>query len=340
MTNTEKTNNSNTAITTSSSSTQPSLNIQTVSVCDYLNAKFDSDIANFASQINRKTGFTRLDIEIKSLYQGLYVLGAVSSLGKTTFVHQMCDNMAKAGEHILYFSFEQSDFELVSKSIVRELHEARSQSIDSKFPGYSAMEIRSGAGQGDPRVQEVIEKYKESIGDRFTIVSASFSMNVEQICTHIRSYIEDHGVTPIVVVDYLQVVEKTMIGMNTMDTRSATDHVVKTLKCLQLELGLVVILISSLNRMNYLTTIDYECFKESGGIEYTADVIWGLELKVMHKDIFDKQGRLNEKRDLIKEEKAKNPRDISLKCLKNRFGSIKFDVQFKYYPGRETFICN
>jgi len=38
-----------------------------------------------------------------NLYPGFYVLGEISSLGKTTFVFQL----SVAGEHIFYFSLGQ-----------------------------------------------------------------------------------------------------------------------------------------------------------------------------------------------------------------------------------------
>ena len=87
-------------------------------VGEYLMQKFKSDIDRFSGYRYRKTGYSNLD-EKMSLYPGLYVLGAVSSLGKTTFVGQLADQLSEAGDHVLYFSLEQSEFELVSKGISR-----------------------------------------------------------------------------------------------------------------------------------------------------------------------------------------------------------------------------
>ena len=61
-----------------------------------------------------------------------------------------------------------------------------------------------------------------------------------------------------------------------MTTKDTVDLHVRRLKELQIAHQLTLIVVSSLNRQNYMTAIDYESFKESGGIEYTADVIWGL----------------------------------------------------------------
>ena len=112
---------------------------------------------------------------------------------------------------------------------------------------------------------------------------------------------------------------------------------VRRLKLLQSENSLVMIVISSINRQNYLAQIDFESFKESGGIEYTADVVWGLQLEVIHNPIFDDQGKLNVKREMIREAKEANPRRVELVCLKNRFGISSYKCSFDYYPRFDWF---
>ena len=68
------------------------------------------------------TGIESLDRIIDNgLYPGLYTIGAVSSLGKTSFALQIADQIAEAGEDVLFFSLEQSRLELVSKSLVMQI---------------------------------------------------------------------------------------------------------------------------------------------------------------------------------------------------------------------------
>lgn len=86
-----------------------------------------------------------------------------------------------------------------------------------------------------------------------------------------------------------------------------------------------------------MTAIDFESFKESGGIEYTADVLWGLQLQCIHEEIFDKQGNINQKRKKIVEAKKAIPRKIELICLKNRFGVSSYTCHFDYYPKCDWF---
>lgn len=64
-----------------------------------------------------------------------------------------------------------------------------------------------------------------------------------------------------------------------------------------------------------------ECFKESGGIDYTCDVIIGLQLAGVGMHDFD-----------ATEAKAKNPREIELVFLKNREAPVGEMIKYFYYP--------
>ena len=66
------------------------------------------------------TGFENLDRLLDGgLYPGLYIIGAISSLGKTTFCIQMMDNIAKQGHDVIFFSLEMAAEELIAKAISR-----------------------------------------------------------------------------------------------------------------------------------------------------------------------------------------------------------------------------
>lgn len=66
------------------------------------------------------TGFSSLDNVLDGgLYEGLYVIGAISSLGKTTLIAQIADQIAQAGTDVLFFSLEMARNELISKSVSR-----------------------------------------------------------------------------------------------------------------------------------------------------------------------------------------------------------------------------
>ena len=285
----------------------------------------DNDLMRFQQYKDRKTGYSNIDAKMR-LYPGLYVLGAISSLGKTTFCGQMADQLASAGEHVLYFTLEQTTLELVSKSLSRMMFKTDSRSA------LSSMDIRRGSTSEALRIAR--ELYAAQSKHEFT-VECGFDTNVENITETVRSYIETAKVKPIVILDYLQILAPLN---NNQTTKDVVDYNVRALKKLQTENDLVVIVISSLNRQNYLTPIDFSSFKESGGIEYTCDVMWGLQLNVMNDELFDKEAKLKAKREAVKEAKIASPRDIELVCLKNRYGVSSYNCRFKYYAIYDYFL--
>ena len=300
---------------------------------NYLMNKYEADVSAYKTFANRKSGFSNLD-DLTRMYPGLYVIGGLSSVGKTTFMHQMCDQMAAMGEHILFFSLEMATLELVTKSLARF-----ASAIDKEFEhnnGISATEIRLNTMPDHKRghVRQAIKDY-EPISKRFNIIEGNFETDVSTIRSYIGDYIQANRVKPLVVIDYLQIVPG---NPNDRGDKEKIDTVVTELKRVSRDYNITVIVISSLNRQNYLSPIDFEAFKESGGIEYTADVIWGLQLTAIHSDIFQKKENLIKKRMKIKEAKMETPRNIELVCLKNRNGISNYSCFFDYYPKFDTFV--
>ena len=287
--------------------------------------QLQSDLSRFRKFADRKTGFSNIDSHV-SFYPGLYVLGAISSLGKTTFIHQMADQLVMAGEHVLFFSLEQTCLELVTKGI------SRLMAMKDINTAVSAIDIRRGVE--NEGIIKATEEYA-SFTEHEILLECSFATKIGDIINTVEKYIQETSVLPIVIIDYLQVICPSDPRQQTKD---AVDTHVRALKKLQKDHDLVVILVSSLNRQNYLTPIDYESFKESGGIEYTADVIWGLQLQVINDDIFDKEAKLKQKREKVKAAKRAIPRDIEFVCLKNRYGESNYTCRFHYFAQFDYFI--
>lgn len=298
---------------------------------DYLKNNFAQELKEFQQGIGKRTGFDELDRKTGGIFPALYVLGGISSVGKTTFAHQLADQIARAGEDVLYFSLEQSRLEMISKSIARETAKLTSRER------LTSLQIRQG--QRNDSSTKAQEKYLEQIADRLSIIEGGFNTTISEISNYIRAYVEKNKCRPIVFIDYLQIIQPApdKNGRKPTDQRAITDLNVTTLKRISRKYKLPIFVISSLNRTNYLTEIDFESFKESGGIEYTADIVYGLQLSVIHEDLFDKQNKINEKRARIKEAKAELPRQVELVCLKNRYGVSGFTVNFNYDPRYDLF---
>lgn len=296
----------------------------------YIDTLMSGDIDKFRESRDRKTGFPKLDEQTKGLYAGLYVVGAISSLGKTTFCHQMADQLAMAGEDVLFFSLEQSRLELVSKSF------SRRTALKDVATAVNSLSIRRG--YLPTNVLTAAKEYKQDIGDRLSIIEGNFSCDISFIGDYIRKYIQKTGKKPVVFIDYLQILQPAKDDKGrVLSIKETIDSTVTELKRISREQQLTVFAISSLNRTNYLAPIDFEAFKESGGIEYTADVVWGLQLQCMNSELFDKKDGIKVKRQTVRAAKKANPRKIELLCLKNRYGISSFSCYFDYYPEFDLF---
>lgn len=297
-----------------------------INVLDYLNGGYlGKAVKHFSSFKDRKTGYSNLDA-VQPLYPGLYVLGAISSLGKTTFLHQMGDQIAKNGDPVLYFSLEQNKLEMVTKSLSRLTAQINPDKA------VSAIDIRRGAMGAT--VADAINAYKAFAGNVF-VYECNFGYTVDRIIEDVKKFMIETDKKPVVIIDYLQIIPPADPRQQTKD---AVDYNVRALKKLQSDNDLVLFLIASLNRQNYLTPVDFESFKESGGIEYTADVVMGLQLAIMNDDIFNKEGKLKEKREKVKEAKKAIPRSVELVVLKNRYGVASYSCGFTYNPKFDLFI--
>lgn len=299
-------------------------------ISDYIDNLMSGEIDSFKEAKNRRTGFADLDEKAKGLYAGLYVIAAISSLGKTTFALNVADNLAEAGEDVLFFSLEQSRLELVSKSL------ARKTAQKDITTAVNSLSIRRG--YLPEQVLTVADEYKKGIADRLSIIEGNFACNISFIGDYIRRYIAKTGKKPIVFIDYLQILQPEQDERGrTQTTKETVDSTVTELKRLSREQGLTIFVISSVNRANYLTPIDFESLKESGGIEYTCDVLWGLQLQVLNDPIFDSKEKIKQKRQKVKAAKAASPRKIELVCLKNRYGVSSYSAYFDYTPEFDLF---
>ena len=327
----------------------------------FVNREFDRKVASFQRCSSLITGYKTLD-RLQPFYPGLYVLGAISSLGKTTFAGQLADQVAASGRWVIYVSLEQTPFEITSKSLARgfrrtniDLAVQQHKPVDSFFAP-SSIDIRRGMAHGYPaELDQQIQHYVQHVGNRLCIVHGAFSLTVEDIIDVVNAIITQlrklpsasPDETPVLIVDYLQIVAPTMINGRIPDSKTSIDHVVHMLKAMQSELDMTVLVISSLNRQNYLNPIDFESFKESGGIEYTADVMWGLQLGVMNQPGFHvkigSDGKphgptsMAEKREMISQAKRASPRKIDLICMKNRYGIASYSLGFDYFPRHDYF---
>ncbi len=273
------------------------------------------------------TGFAALDEQLDGgLYAGLYILGAVSSLGKTTFLLQMADQIAEAGRDVMYISLEMSAHELMAKSISRQTFlqsgedmraakTVRGITTHSRYAQYRQAEL-----QLIDKAVLAYQKYSshlyyyEGIGD----------IGVAQIREYAEAHINLTGRKPVIMIDYLQILAP--YDLRASDKQN-TDKAVLELKRMSRDLDIPVFAISSLNRESYgAGEIEMQAFKESGAIEYGSDVLIGLQVQGTGST---KAGQENMK--IITESKTHHIRNVELKILKNRSGQTGGKIGLRYY---------
>lgn len=307
------------------------------SMLNYFENSYARDLQEFKTEC--KTGFRNLDFLIDGLYAGLYVLAAIPSLGKTTFAHQMADQIVAQGKPVIFFSLEQSKLELATKSLSRITYQRRTQQAEAM----TSLDIRRG--KDSEQVKAAISFYRDNGADLMSIVEGNFRCDVSFIGEYVKRYIEQNREKPVVIIDYLQILQPDTDKLK--GTKEIVDHTITELKRISRSYSIPVIVISSINRSNYIAPVDFESLKESGGIEYTCDVCFGLQLKMQGDEDYqtsgvkDKDAAKLAKREALKAEKSKIPREVEIVCLKNRFGSATFQAGkrclFSYYPQYDCF---
>ena len=287
---------------------------------DFFAKTFQNDVENMKKYANRSTGFENID-KMQIFSPGLYVLGGLPALGKTSFAWQLLEQLARNGERCIYCSYEMSKLELFTKSVAREL-----------FKNDRTVQITSaGIRRGDTSkaTQTIINTFSTSELDLSVLELQE--QDIDSLLFELKKYCVRKA--PVIVLDYLQIVP---LKDSDSSTKQAIDEIVRKLKNFQRETNTTFIVISSFNRANYSQQVAFESFKESGNIEYSADVVWGLQLYCT-KNL--REGIISKNREIIEKAKKANPRQIQLSCLKNRQGT-NYQVYFNYYPANDYFeVC-
>lgn len=268
------------------------------------------------------TGFETLDYALGGgLYEGLYIIGAISSLGKTTFTLQVADNIAKSGRDVLIFSLEMARTELMAKSISRltleTVLEKGGRGSDAKTARQiTTKEKRKYFSRAENELLSIaINKYGQ-YAENIYIYEGNGEIGAAEVWETVEKHTRVMGEPPVVIIDYLQMLKPCN---ERYSDKQNTDSAVLKLKQISRHFKTPVIAISSFNRGSYNTPVTMEAFKESGAIEYSSDVLIGLQLKGVGTPNFD-----------ANEAKQKNPREVELIILKNRHGETGRHIEFWY----------
>lgn len=304
---------------------------------EYIKTNTASHLAEFVEGIGQSvntpfisTGFKGLDKVLDGgLYEGLYIVGAISSLGKTTLITQIADQIAQGGKDVLIFSLEMARTELMAKSISRHTIQAVLESNGDTRNAKTARGITTGVFYAGYNMAELeliarAEQTYSTYAEHVFVSEGMGDIGTEEVRNTIKDHIRFTGNTPVVVIDYLQILAPADVRAS---DKQNTDKAVMELKRISRDYKTPVIAISSFNRPSYNVPASMEAFKESGGIEYSSDVLIGLQLKDAGGKTFDANAA-----------KQKTPREVQLVILKNRNGKTGVKLDFKYYAAFNFFM--
>ena len=295
---------------------------------------------------NQKHG--KIDTGIKSfndLLNGglerkrLYALTGDTGTGKTAFVMQVADYIASNCDHngnikestpVLYFSLEMPRSELLARSLARI-------AFNLKVGGYrlTADDFIYNNVRNDQR-EQTLKYYRGNIGENINIIEFDGYPTTKEIEKYIDAAILTFRKTPIVIIDYLQL-------LATEDYKSEFETMAESatlLKQLARRYKTSIIVLSAMPRPNYGKSAAEQtnnAFYGSSRIEYTCDYTFILCRKY-----------LEENKGKVKPAEPDGKRnnvyfaDIQLKNMKFRGGRMIENVDtkdLKFYGGAAFFEC-
>lgn len=284
------------------------------------------------------TGFKNLDKELDGgfIKQRLIYINGASSTGKTTFTLNIIDNLLK-DNYVMYFSLEMSKDQIISRLISKNLYNQVDtlrigQEISSTDILKRAKDNKDLQGLIESNMKIWQEKAKHLIIE--TLDKDNETPTIDNIRNTIEKFYLDTGLTPIIVIDYLQLIQPNENNYKIDDEMTIIKKTNKTLKNIAMRLNTMVFIITANNRTsNNKGTADMQSARGSSDIEYSAD--YYLSINFTDRDMKHRKGYKAPTEEKLK---SKNPRNMTITILKNRDGKTGGKIYFDYRPISNIFI--
>lgn len=303
-----------------------------------------------------KTGIKELDEQLDGGFfpKQVIFLGAIPSLGKTSLALQIADNIARNGQDVLIFSLETDAEELLAKSISRTTYLlTEGNSTHDKIKQENRLTTRDvlKGDVGEPgtdkrKLFEEALKQTMKTEEHLKYIVGVNDVNVDLVKGYIKAHKKLCGRDPFVIIDYLQILRPSNKAKDEKirDKRLLTDDDATQLKTLSRDLEIPIMAISAFNRTSYLEPVTSSSFRESSGIEYSADVLLGMQYTNMDYKKYianngekyyedEKHYKSRVRCDVIDVMDVSKIRNIELKVLKSKNGmkgSVFFDFNAEY----------
>ena len=278
------------------------------------------------------TGFSELDRSLNGgLSNGLYVLGAVPGLGKSTLALQIAYHLSSQGIPVLYFALEMNRAWIAAKSLCRADFLLNRQAGIQASDLLDTSKAKAFSEEQWGRIDRARERIEQEGANLYLYEQGPELTHIGQIQKQIQAFQAANrqrykGRPLMVVVDYLQILAPRETALKASDKQIVDDNVRELCK-IRDQQHVIILLISALNRISYNRAITLESFKESGSIEYSADVILGMQYQGIEKKNFS-----------LESAKAQTPRKLELTLLKMRYGQDGLRVPLHFYSGSSCFL--
>lgn len=261
---------------------------------------------------------------------GLTFLGARPGMGKSTFALQIASEIAAAGSPVLFYSLEMPSVRMEAKILNRAIH--------MRYPNSSLTAdwfLREENNTGKQKDWKLVEKVGKEISGSFDKMyikeRKKLSVSGRDIVQDVEMFMNEKKEKPVVFVDYLQILSSCTGNRNATE-RQKNDENINELSGLSNKYDLAVFVISSLNRESYREeqrSLRMDSFKETGGIEYSASVILGLQPRNIRQPKFN-----------YEQEMSKEVREQEIVFLKQRYGisGMKANVNVDFHAAKDLYI--
>ena len=277
------------------------------------------------------TGLANVDMMLGGgfEYGNLYVLASAPGMGKTTLALQMATSLSAQGQDVLYVALEQDREALTLKGVSRCTREI--SEVDAlttwELEEADREDCRAHLSDGQLATLELAKERHAKQAARLWIIDRPTSIDeLERIVDRHKRLT---GNTPFVVLDYLQYLRPSESQRHLSSTDRARENVAR-LKAIVAQHRLPMLVLSSLNRIGYNVAVAVESLKDSGDIEFTADVVLGLQ-PIQLGAVEDGNGRA-----INAATRTQEVRTMRLTCLKHREGKAG-DAILEYDAAHNAF---
>ena len=185
---------------------------------------------NGTATLGLKTGFQAVDDRIVG-YQGgdLIVVAGRPSMGKTTFVQNIVENLINAGGGALFFSFEMTQQQLLDRMICSQAGVPFSRYRTGKLLSEDWVNLEAGVGK---------------IKDKNLIIIDRTDIDIDHACNIAKKIHREHSMD-LIVFDYMQLIRCKLAKQSEYEEVKSVSRALKTLA---MSLHVPVIAVSQLNR--------------------------------------------------------------------------------------------